>query len=151
MTLAEWARECFALDTFATQTTGIRIMNVVYNAIHNSAASVCDLQIDYTHRNARGMVMGGVFCTLADFATAIASNAVEAQPILKGEKEGDPNQLHWVTLESSINFLGQPKGDTLRAQTRCIKQGKTTSLHEVDIVEGNRLLAHGTATCIRVD
>ena len=69
MGLTEKARQIFADDRFATELTGIDITAV---GEHNAT---CTLRLGPQHRNARGVVMGGVLFTLADFAAAIAANS----------------------------------------------------------------------------
>lgn len=145
ITLLEWAQNCFAHDLFATETTGITIEKV------DSQTSICTLQISERHRNARGAVMGGVFFTLADFASAIAMNSNEAlSRIAITTNSKELYTLHWVTLQSSINFLSQPKGNVLTAATRCVRQGHSTCLFEVTILDGTRIIATVTSNGIRI-
>ncbi|MCR5423309.1 MAG: PaaI family thioesterase [Bacteroidales bacterium] len=127
--LTEWARRCFADDRYATQATGAVVDSAGASGRQGSAR--CRLALQPHHRNARGAVMGGVYYTLADFAAAIAMNAGEAAT----------GELHWVSLESSVHFLAQPRGDTLEASARCLHHGTTTCLYEVCVSEQQRLLA----------
>lgn len=82
--------------------------------------AVCSVVLGPRHRNAYGGVMGGVIFTLADFAFAAASN-----------------NLHKVTvaMQVSINYLSAPKGEKLIATAKCIKDGKTSMVVNVDIVD----------------
>ena len=148
-TLLEWAKECFANDRYATAATGAIIEWV---QLGDSCASVrCALRLHGDHRNARGAVMGGVFFTLADFACAIAMNLPDAARRLQQSESGDDlYDLHWVSLSSNISFLAQPKGDSLVAQTRCIRHGRTTCLYEVEIVDNERVVAVVTTNGIRI-
>ena len=60
------------------------------------------------------------FFTLADFVFAIATNFQKTPT---------------VSTSAQINFLGQPKGKTLIAESYCIKDGKTTCLYEITITD----------------
>lgn len=121
MDLTPIAQKIFANDTFATEATGIHIDYVDDNT------TVCSLQLDNRHLNAKGSVMGGVIFTLADFAFAIAANS----SILSEQKES----LHWVSSSSTIHFLSSPKGHSLKATTTRIKQGRTQALFQVSITD----------------
>ncbi|MBR6365394.1 MAG: PaaI family thioesterase [Lachnospiraceae bacterium] len=82
--------------------------------------AVCSVVLTARHRNAYGGVMGGVIFTLADYAFAAASN-----------------NIHRVTvaMQVSINYLSAPKGEKLTATAKCIKDGKTSMVVNVDIVD----------------
>lgn len=121
MDLTPIAQKIFANDTFATEATGIHIDYVDDNT------TVCSLQLDNRHLNAKGSVMGGVIFTLADFAFAIAANS----SILAEQKES----LQWVSSSSTIHFLSSPKGHSLKATTTRIKQGRTQALFQVSITD----------------
>lgn len=139
--LLVWARGCFASDRYATEATGITIEELdVDNATHGGWAR-CRLSLKLRHRNARGAVMGGVFFTLADFSAAIAMNVAES---------AGSNELHWVSLSGTVNFMAQPRGEELTAVARCIRQGRGTCLYETHITEQDRILACVTTTGMRV-
>ena len=121
MDLTPIAQKIFANDTFATEATGIHIDYV------DEDTTVCSLQLDNRHLNAKGSVMGGVIFTLADFAFAIAANS----SILAEQKES----LQWVSSSSTIHFLSSPKGHSLIATTTRIKQGRTQALFQVSITD----------------
>ncbi len=121
MDLTPIAQKIFANDTFATEATGIHIDYVDDNT------TVCSLQLDNRHLNAKGSVMGGASFTLADFAFAIAANI----SILAEQKES----LQWVSSSSTIHFLSSPKGHSLKATTTRIKQGRTQALFQVSITD----------------
>lgn len=129
--LTHKARQVFGHDIYATETTG-----VVIEAVEQQFAR-CSLTIGPGLRNAMGAVMGGVMFTLADLAFAAAANSI----CLEQDKP-----IAWVTTGSSIEFLSQPKDDTLIAETECIKQGRTSCLFLVHITDGqNRRVAVVTA------
>ena len=109
-----FANERFGNDVFATQTTGIEIVAV---DIHYAK---CRLQVDGRHRNAMGAVMGGVIYTLADFAFAIAANM---------------DKLDTVSLTSTVTFIGQPKGDTLFAEAKPVKDGASVCHYEINVTD----------------
>lgn len=121
----QWARETFAQDLFATQATGIEILDAA------KGYAKCQLTVKPIHKNAKHTVMGGAIFTLADFAFAIAANV-----------GNDPT----VTLSSQITFLAPATGDLLTAEARCIKDGKSTCYYEVEVRdERNKLIAKATA------
>ena len=124
------AKERFGKDLFATDVTGIEIIDV------GELYAKCTLVLQPKHLNAMGAVMGGVIYTLADFAFAVAAN---------WEKMG------CVSLHSDISFLGSAKGDRLSAKAVCIKDGRSTVCYRVDVTDdlGN-LTATVTATGYRV-
>lgn len=114
MTLEE-AKNIFKNDLYATELTGAELTSI---AKHSAQ---CILKLTPSHRNAMGNVMGGVFFTLADLAFAAAANS-ECNEI-----------LHWVSLNSQIHYLTQPKSDVIEASATCIKQGKSTCVYEITI------------------
>ena len=90
--LTHKAREIFSHDLYATESTGVKIEEA------REGYARCSLTLTPLHRNAMGAVMGGVMFTLADLAFAIAANShclANNQP------------LQWVSLNSSIHYLGQ--------------------------------------------
>ena len=66
--LLEEAKGVFYGDYYASQTTGIEILDA------DVGYARVGLKLDSRHMNAVGQVMGGVYFTLADYAFAIASN-----------------------------------------------------------------------------
>lgn len=109
----EKAREFFKNDQFAA-LTGIQLDSL------DEESCQCSLQLDDTHKNAVGGVMGGVIFTLADFSFAVLSN-----------------QLHCPTVaqQVSINYLNAPKGGKLIAKARVKKTGRSSTIINVDIVD----------------
>lgn len=112
MTLEE-VRERFSHDRFAT------VNGAVIDAVEEGYAK-CSMELNDTHRNAMGAVMGGAVFTLADFAFAVASNW---------------NKAPQVSLNASISFLGRAKGGKLIAEARKIKEGRKTCYFEVMVVD----------------
>ncbi|MDE7321658.1 MAG: PaaI family thioesterase [Lachnospiraceae bacterium] len=120
----EAVREKFSRDRFAT------VNGAVIDAVDEGYAQ-CSMELNETHRNALGAVMGGAIFTLADFAFAVASNW---------------NKKPQVSLNASINFLGRAKGDKLIAKAQKIKEGRATCYYEVKVSDelGNQV-AHMTS------
>lgn len=112
------AREIFAADHYATSLTGIQIEQI---GLHEAQ---CSLDLAPQHLNARGVAMGGVLFTLADFCAAVAANS--------GCLEEDV--LHWVSVNSSIHFLAPAQGGRLMAFCRAIKHGRSTALYQTEII-----------------
>lgn len=109
----EEAREFFKNDKFA-MNSGVKLDKL------DDDSCECSLIINDGHKNAVGGVMGGVMFTLADFAFAVLSN-----------------QLHSPTVaqQVSINYLSAPKGDKLIAKAICKKNGRSSSIINVDVVD----------------
>ena len=114
MTDIEKAREFFGKDTYATVASGIQIDEI------GEHYSKCSMKITDNHKNAYGGVMGGAIFTLADFAFAVASNF---------------NAPQTVSVTSQINFIGMAKGTCLTAESKVIKDGRTTCLYDVFITD----------------
>ena len=115
MTELEKAREIFANDLYATEATDIQIDEV------GEHYSKCSFMLAKKHQNAYGGLMGGAIFTLADFAFAVASN-------FNAEKKT-------VSLSSQITYLGMSKGKKISAETRLIKDGRSTCFYEIDITD----------------
>ena len=109
----EEAQEYFKEDRFAA-SNGIHIDEL------GEDYCVCSMTLGENHRNAYGAVMGGVTFTLADFALAVTSN-----------------QIHRLSVaqQVSINYLNAPKGERLIADARCVKDGRTTSVIEINVTD----------------
>ena len=109
----EEAREFFKNDKFATNM-GIQIDELTEDSCQ------CSLELNDGHKNAVGGVMGGVMFTLADFSFAVLSN-----------------QLHSPTVaqQVSVNYLSAPKGERLIAKAICKKNGRSSSIINVDVVD----------------
>lgn len=107
----EEARELFKKDRFATGA-GMQIDEL------GEDSCVCSMTLTENHQNAYGGVMGGVIFTLADFALAVTANRIHNLS---------------VAQQVSINYLNAPKGERLIASARCIKNGRTTMVINVDV------------------
>lgn len=109
----EEARQYFSRDMFAT-SNGMRLDEC------DESHAVASMTLDGRHRNALGGVMGGAIFTLADFAFAALTN---------------DNERSTVGQQVSINYLAAPKGERLIATSRYKKDGRTSCVVNVDIVD----------------
>ena len=117
-------QEAFSHDRFATNQANIRIVSA------QPDFAVCEMPITPEHLNARGTVMGGAIFTLADFTAAVAANAFA-------------QCTNTISLHADISYLSPAKGTKLIATARCIKQGRTTALHTIEIRDDlNTLVAY---------
>ena len=82
--------------------------------------SVCSVVLNDNHKNGYGGIMGGVMFTLADFAFAVVSNNVHQST---------------VAQQMSINYLSAPKGTKLIATAKLKKNGRTSTIVNIDIVD----------------
>ena len=107
----EEVREHFKNDRFATNA------GMVVDDFGDDH-STCSVTLTDDHKNAYGGIMGGVIFTLADLAFAVCAN-----------------QIHCLSVaqQVSINYLSAPKGTRLIANAKCIKNGKTTSIINVEV------------------
>lgn len=113
----EEVKKFFSKDTYATQTTGIEILEA------GGGKAKIQLKLDERHKNALGFVMGAVYFTMADFAFAVATNSDET------------NDFHSVTLSSTINMMNSAKSDMLFAEAFPLKDGKGTCFYQIEIYE----------------
>ncbi len=111
----EEAREHFKNDRFAS-LAGASIDEMTDNT------AVCSMTLSDVHKNAYGGVMGGAIFTLADLAFAVVAN-----------------QIHSLSVASqvSINYLSAPKGTKLIAKAKSIKEGRTTTVINVEVYDDN--------------
>lgn len=118
MNLSE-IQERFSHDRFAT------VNGAVIEEVGEGYAR-CYMELNDTHKNALGAVMGGAIFTLADFAFAVASNW---------------NKEPQVSLSASINFLGKAKGSRLIAEAKKRKEGRRTCCYDIEISDdlGNQV------------
>ena len=115
MTELEAKRAFFKDDIFATEVTGIQIEEVGENY------AKCSLKLTPKHFNAAGHPMGGAVYTLADFTFAVSTNP-------------KPDFVT-VTTVSQVCYLSPAKGDTLYAESKLIKDGRSTCFFEIDITD----------------
>ena len=106
-------REFFSKDRYATMS-GMVVDD------YGEDYSVCSVVLNDNHKNGYGGIMGGVMFTLADFAFAVVSNNVHQST---------------VAQQMSINYLSAPKGTKLIATARLKKNGRTSTIVNIDIVD----------------
>ena len=82
--------------------------------------SICSMEIGEKHRNAYGGIMGGAIFTLADFAAAVVANQ---------------NGAKTVANNMNITFVGNSKEDKIIATARMVKDGRSTSFVQVEILD----------------
>ena len=109
----EEARAFFSKDTVATEN-GMTLDELDENH------SVTSMTVGDRHKNAYGGVMGGAIFTLADFAFAALTNDLERVA---------------VAQQVSISYLSAPKGARLIATARYKKDGRTSCVVNVDVVD----------------
>ena len=78
----------------------------------------CRMTLSDRHRNAEGGVMGGAIFTLVDFTFAVAATCMHRPTVVQ---------------QVSMNYLSAPKGQTLIAEARCRKDGRTSCVYMVDV------------------
>jgi acyl-CoA thioesterase len=88
--------------------------------------------------NSIGLLQGGVIAALADEAVAFALYSLVPQ----GET--------FNTVEMKINFLGAVKEGDVIAEAHIAKRGRTISLGEFEVRQGDRLVAKGLCTYIHL-
>ena len=109
----EEAQEFFKADRFAD------INGVQLDKLEDDTCE-CSMELKDIHKNAYGGVMGGVIFTLGDFAFAVMSN-----------------HLHRPTVgqQVSINYLNATKGGRLIATATYKKDGRSSCVVNVDVVD----------------
>jgi len=88
--------------------------------------------------NSIGLLQGGAIAALADEAVAFALYSLV--------KEGETIN----TVEMKINFLAAVKEGQVEAAARITKRGRTISLGEVEVRQGERLVAKAMCTYIHL-
>jgi acyl-CoA thioesterase len=88
--------------------------------------------------NSIGLLQGGMIAALADETVAFALYSL----VPAGETIN--------TVEMKINFLGAVKEGEVEAVARITKRGRTISLGEVEVRQGERLVAKAMCTYIHL-
>ncbi len=118
--------ERFQADRFATEVTGIEIVDV------RPGYAKVRLAVEPRHHNAVGVVQGGVYFTLADFAFAVASNTRDDETTL--------------SIENSISFFKPVTAGTLYAEANLLHRSRSLQSFDVPVTnEKGELVArfHG--------
>ena len=56
-----------------------------------------------------------------------------------------------LTLNSNINYLGQCKGDVVKAEAKVLKSGKHVKVYEVNLFDGDKIICNGVVTYYVLD
>jgi acyl-CoA thioesterase len=88
--------------------------------------------------NSIGLLQGGMLAALADETVAFALYSLV--------REGET----FNTVEMKINFLGAVKEGEVTAEARITKRGRTISLGEAVVRQGDRLVAKAMCTYIHL-
>lgn len=125
-------RARFTGDRFAAEAAGASI------DVAEPNHAVCSMPIRPIHLNANGIPMGGAIFTLGDFAFAVAANGHSTRVT--------------VTQQVSVTFLSAARGNTLVAEARCLKAGRTTCLYTVSVTDNlGAQVAHLTVNGYTMD
>ena len=132
MKTLEEIKEYFSHDQYAMATTGAEILEA------SEGYSKVRLVIDERHINGAGYVMGGVYFTLADFASAVALN-----------QEFD--EKLYCALTGNIDYISSVQGGVLYAEARILKEGRKITFSEVNITDENgKLIARTNLSSYKV-
>ena len=96
------------------------------------------LPMKHDLENSIGLLQGGMIAALADEAVAFALYSLV--------KEDETIN----TVEMKINFLGAVKAGEVEAIATIAKRGRTISLGEVEVRQGERLIAKAICTYIHL-
>lgn len=107
----------FQADRFATEVTGIEIVDV------RPGFARVQLTVEPRHLNAAGVVQGGVYFTLADFAFAVAANTQDDEATL--------------SIESSLSFFKSAHTGTLYAEANLLHRSRSLQSFDVPITNEN--------------
>ena len=132
MKTLEEIKEYCSHDHYARATTGAEILET------SEGYSKVRLVIDERHINGAGYVMGGVYFTLADFASAVALN-----------QEFD--EKLYCALTGNIDYISSVQGGVLYAEARILKEGRKITFSEVNITDENgKLIARTSLSSYKV-
>lgn len=113
-TLSE-IQEFFKNDRFATETTGVTIVDAA------PGRAVCQLVLEPRHCNAAGTPQGGAIFTLGDLAFAVAANAFSDRVT--------------ISLQHDITYFAATRGKVLIATASCVRAGRTTCHYVVEYTD----------------
>ncbi len=116
-----------------TQLMNFRLVEV------SEGRAVFTVKLDERHYNGLGIAHGGLAATLLDTATGCAINTMM------------PAGRIFTTLEMKINYVRPMRRETgeVRCEAGVIHVGGRVATAEGRIIDaGNKLYAHGTATCM---
>lgn len=117
-----------------------KLLNIELTAMTPGTATVCMQTQIQQQANPMGTLHGGILCDLADAAmgTAWASELTDAQT--------------FTTVELKINYFRPVWSETLTAQARVIRRGRSMGYIECDIHDSQqRLVARAASTCMTLE
>ena len=125
-------RAFFENDRFATECMGAKMESYDFE----TGEAVATLDVQERHLNGHGIVMGGVYFTLADFALAACCNV---------------GQEPTSSVNSSINIMKSCKGTRLIAKANPDRSGRRLGFYTIDVYDDlGTHCARMNATCIRL-
>lgn len=95
-----------------------------------------ELDTDERHFNAVGTLHGGILCDVTDAAMGLAYGTTLAE------------DETFTTVELKINYLRPVWKTRLRIVGRMVKGGRTLGLTEADVLDGDKLVARASSTCM---
>ena len=114
-------------------------LGFVVEEVYEGVATVTLAGSEALH-NVFGYTHGGAIFSIADTAIGLAH--------LASINEGQTA----TTIESGIQYMRPVLAGVLKAKARAIKQGRTLSFYECDVLdEENRIMARVTATMMNLD
>lgn len=112
---------------------------------HGEGTAVYEMPVSAKVANPMGAVQGGIVTSMADAAMAVASVSVLS--------DEDFLSTSVTTCDIFARFIGPvPVGkyDTLRAEARVVRAGRTLVWTECDVLADGRLVARFTGTGVKV-
>ncbi len=103
----------FRKDRFATEVAGIEIVDV------RPGYAKVKLAVEPRHHNAAGVVQGGVYFTLGDFAFAVAANTYDDETTL--------------SIEGTMSFFKAVTTGTLFAEASLLYRSRSLQAFEVPV------------------
>ena len=123
-------------DDFEYADPSSRLLNMRHHPTVDGVG-LASMTIQDKHRQAQGVVHGGIIASLADYAFHLA-----CAPHLQ------PGQTA-VTVELKVNFLAPAKDGELRAAARVVSAGRRIIVCDVDVIgDEEKLIARCLGTYI---
>jgi uncharacterized protein (TIGR00369 family) len=112
---------------------------------HGEGTAVYEMPVDAKVANPMGAVQGGIVTSMADAAMAVASVSVLT--------DDEFVTTSVTTCDIFARFMGPvpvAKYDTLRAEAKVIRAGRTLIWTECDVMADGKLVARFTGTGVKV-
>jgi len=132
--VSEDANVTYARD-WAARTPFYARMGIAVETMEPGRARL-RLDVDEGHRNADGIVHGGVLPALADAAMGSAARTLH----------GASAQL--LTAESNLRYVRAVSGGRLLADGRVVKAGRRVVFVEVEVTDAGEAVARGGGTFV---